>query len=91
MLNPVALSIVRNVFDNPRERAQAVGVWGAMIGFSFGLGPVLGGAFVDTIGWRFVFLVNVPIGLLACLLTAIYVPESRADPPAGSIRSDRCW
>ena len=79
MLNPVALSIVRNVFDDPRERAQAVGVWGAMIGFSLGLGPVLGGAFVDTIGWRFVFLVNVPIGLLACLLTAIYVPESRAE------------
>ncbi len=78
MLNPVALSIVRNVFDDPRERAQAIGLWGAMIGFSFGLGPVLGGAFVDTIGWRFVFLVNVPIGLLACLLTAIYVPESRA-------------
>ncbi|HEX3801359.1 MAG TPA: MFS transporter [Solirubrobacteraceae bacterium] len=81
MLNPVALSIVRNVFDDPRERAQAVGVWGAMVGFSIGLGPVLGGAFVDTIGWRYVFLVNVPIGLLACLLTAIYVPESRADRP----------
>ena len=79
MLNPVALSIVRNVFHDPRERAQAVGVWGAMVGFSIGLGPVLGGAFVDTIGWRFVFLVNVPIGLLACLLTAIYVPESRAE------------
>jgi EmrB/QacA subfamily drug resistance transporter len=78
MLNPVALSIVRNVFDDPHERAQAVGLWGAMVGFSVGLGPVLGGLFVDTIGWRFVFLVNVPIGLLAILLTAIYVPESRA-------------
>jgi len=78
MLNPVALSIVRNVFTDPRERAQAIGVWGAMIGISFGLGPVLGGAFVDTIGWRYVFLVNVPVGLLACLLTALYIPESRA-------------
>ena len=55
MLNPVALSIVRNVFTDPRERAQAVGMWGAMVGVSFGLGPVLGGAFVDTIGWRYVF------------------------------------
>jgi EmrB/QacA subfamily drug resistance transporter len=79
MLNPVALSIVRNVFTDPRERAQAVGMWGATIGISFGLGPVLGGLFVDTIGWRYVFLVNVPIGLIAWVLTAIYVPESRAE------------
>ncbi len=81
MLNPVALSIVRNVFDDPRERAQAVGIWGMMVGFSIALGPVLGGVFVDTIGWRYVFLVNVPIGLLAWTLTAIFVPESRAERP----------
>ncbi len=79
MLNPVALSIVRNVFTDPRERAQAVGVWGAMVGLAIGLGPVLGGVFVDTIGWRYVFLVNVPIGLLAWLLTTLYVPRSRAE------------
>ncbi len=81
MLNPVALSIVRNIFHDPRERAQAVGVWGMMLGLSIGLGPVLGGVFVTTIGWRYVFLVNVPIGLLACLLTARYIPESRAEHP----------
>ena len=79
MLNPVAMSIVRNVFTDPRERAQAIGLWGAMIGVSMGLGPVLGGALVDTVGWRYVFLVNVPIGLIACVLTVFYVPESRAD------------
>ena len=90
MLNPVALSIVRNVFHDPRERAQAVGLWGMMVGFSIGLGPVLGGAFVDTIGWRYVFLVNVPIGLIAWVLTAIYVPESRAATPGDLIRWVRC-
>jgi EmrB/QacA subfamily drug resistance transporter len=79
MLNPVALSIVRNVFTDQRERAQAIGMWGAMIGISFGLGPVLGGVFVDTIGWRYVFLVNVPVGLIAFALTAIYIRESRAE------------
>jgi EmrB/QacA subfamily drug resistance transporter len=79
MLNPIALSIVRNVFTEPRERAQAIGLWGAMVGASIALGPVLGGAFVDTIGWRFVFLVNVPVGLLAVVLTTIYIPESRAE------------
>jgi EmrB/QacA subfamily drug resistance transporter len=79
MLNPVAMSIVRNVFTDPRERAQAIGLWGAMIGVAMGLGPVLGGALVDTVGWRYVFLVNVPIGLGAVVLAARYVPESRAD------------
>ncbi len=44
-------------------------------------GPVLGGVFVDTIGWRYVFLVNVPVGVLACVLAAFYVPESRAEHP----------
>jgi EmrB/QacA subfamily drug resistance transporter len=79
MLNPVAMSIIRNVFHDPRERAQAIGLWGATIGIAMGLGPVLGGALVDTVGWRYVFLVNVPIGLAAVVLTALYVPESRAD------------
>ncbi len=81
MLNPVAMSIIRNVFDDPRERAQAIGLWGGVVGVSLALGPVVGGALVDSVGWRAVFLVNVPVGLLAVLLTARFVPESRAPRP----------
>lgn len=81
MLNPVALSIVRNVFDDPRERAQALGVWGSVVGISISLGPVLGGALVDGPGWRWVFVVNLPIGLLALLLTFRFIPNSKADRP----------
>jgi EmrB/QacA subfamily drug resistance transporter len=81
MLNPVALSIIRTVFTDPRERAAAVGTWSATVGVSMALGPVVGGALVDTIGWRFIFLVNVPVGIIALILTTIYVPESRAEHP----------
>ncbi len=81
MLNPVALSIIRNTFLNPRERAGAIGVWGAMQGISGTLGPVIGGALVDTVGWRSVFLVNLPIGLTCLVLTRRFVPESRAPHP----------
>ncbi|WP_051324227.1 MFS transporter [Candidatus Solirubrobacter pratensis] len=78
MLNPVAMSIIRNTFTNARERAQAIGVWGGVIGLSMALGPVLGGALVEGIGWRSIFWVNVPVGLAVIVLTARYVAESRA-------------
>ncbi|MGA9858620.1 MAG: DHA2 family efflux MFS transporter permease subunit [Solirubrobacteraceae bacterium] len=81
MLNPVAMSIIRNVFEDPRERAQAIGVWGAVVGVSMALGPVVGGALVQSVSWRAVFIVNVPIGIAAIILTALFVPESRADRP----------
>src|SRR5206468_2601970 len=51
MLNPVAMSIVTNTFTDPRERAQAVGVWGAVFGISMALGPIVGGALVSSVGW----------------------------------------
>jgi EmrB/QacA subfamily drug resistance transporter len=78
MLNPVAMSIVTNTFTEPRERAQAVGVWGAVFGVSMALGPVVGGIVVDAIGWRPIFYVNVPIGLIAIVLALRFIPESRA-------------
>jgi EmrB/QacA subfamily drug resistance transporter len=78
MLNPVALSIVVNTFTEPAERARAIGVFGSVSGLSLGLGPILGGALVDGLGWRSVFWVNLPIVAAAIVCTALFVPESRA-------------
>ena len=78
MLNPVALSIIANAFTVPRDRARAVGVWGAVAGASLALGPLIGGALTQTIGWRSIFWINLPISITAIVLTAIFVPESKA-------------
>jgi EmrB/QacA subfamily drug resistance transporter len=78
MLNPVAMSIITNVFTEPRERARAIGVWGAVVGISLALGPIVGGILTESVSWRANFWINIPIGLAAVVLTAIYVPESRA-------------
>jgi EmrB/QacA subfamily drug resistance transporter len=81
MLNPVAMSIITNTFTDRAERARAIGVWGATWGLSMALGPVVGGLLVDSVGWRGVFWVNIPVGLAAIALTGRLVPESRAPRP----------
>lgn len=78
MLNPVAMSIITNTFTDPKERAQAVGVWAAVVGVSIALGPVVGGLLVGSVGWRAIFWINLPVGLAAVLLTWRFTPESRA-------------
>jgi EmrB/QacA subfamily drug resistance transporter len=78
MLNPVAMSIITNTFTDPRERARAIGVWGGVVGISMAAGPLVGGLLVDSVGWRSIFWINLPVGLAALLLTMRYVPESRA-------------
>lgn len=78
MLNPVAMSIITNTFTDPRERARAIGVWGAVVGIAMAAGPLVGGLLVQSVSWRAIFWLNLPVGLAALLLTLRYVPESRA-------------
>jgi EmrB/QacA subfamily drug resistance transporter len=78
MLNPVAMSIITQVFTGRVERARAIGVWGGVVGISMALGPIVGGALIQVVDWRAVFWINLPICLAAILLTAIFVPESRS-------------
>jgi EmrB/QacA subfamily drug resistance transporter len=81
MLNPVAMSIVTNVFTDPKDRARAIGWWGGVAGVSIAAGPLVGGALVQAIDWRSVFWINIPVGIAAIFLTAKFVPESKAPHP----------
>ncbi len=81
MLNPVAMSIIVTTFTDAKERARAIGVWGAVFGVSMAIGPVVGGLLTEHIGWRSIFWINVPIALAAIALTARFIPESHAERP----------
>ena len=78
MLNPAALGIITNTFTGPAERARAIGIWDGVFGLSMALGPVLGGVLVGAVGWRGIFWANIPVGLAAVALTALFVPDSKA-------------
>jgi EmrB/QacA subfamily drug resistance transporter len=77
----VSLALVAQEFPPGRERATAMGVYGATIGVSVAVGPLVGGAITSGLGWRWVFFLNVPVGLAAIALTFARIRESR-DPNA---------
>ncbi len=81
LLVPASLSIVRQVFSDPVERARALGIWSAVFGLGIATGPIIGGALVSSVGWRSVFWVNIPIGLATLQLARRTVPESRSTHP----------
>ncbi len=81
LLVPASLSIVRQVFTDPAERARAIGMWSAIFGLGIAAGPIIGGALVSAVGWRSIFWVNIPVGLVTWQLARRAVPESRAVRP----------
>jgi len=73
---PLSLSLVSNAFP-PEERGKALGIWSAVSVSGLALGPVVGGLLVQYVSWHWIFLINVPIGILAILVTQAVVPESK--------------
>jgi EmrB/QacA subfamily drug resistance transporter len=78
LVSPAALSIVTTTFAEGRERTQALGVWSAIAAGGGAVGLILGGLLTDTLSWRWVFYVNLPIGIVAFLLAARYIHNTRA-------------
>ncbi len=72
---PATLSILNVEFDK-RQRGLALGIWGAVAGAANALGPIIGGILVDTMSWRWVFVINIPIGIAVLILTFFIVRES---------------
>lgn len=81
MMNPVAMSIITNTFTDPRERAQAIGIWAGVFGVSMALGPVVGGLLVEYLDWRWIFWVNLPVGIASVAMMLRFIPESKAPVP----------
>jgi MFS family permease len=77
----VALSIIVSTFPDAAERPRAIGVFQAVLGLSMACGPILGGVMLGAAGWRGIFWINVPVGLVALELAGRLVPESRAPRP----------
>jgi EmrB/QacA subfamily drug resistance transporter len=84
LVSPAALSIITTTFADGPERTKALGVWGGIAAGGGAVGLLLGGVLTQALSWQWIFFVNIPIGIAAFLLSARYVPESRAEKrPAG--------
>lgn len=85
VLIPVSLALVHDLYTEPKARATAVGVWSGIGGIALVAGPVLGGPLVESFGWRSVFWINVPVGIIVGSALLILLPASprhrrRLDP-----------
>ena len=89
---PSTLSLLTNIFHDPRERAKAIGVWAAVAGASGALGPVIGGLLLRWFSWHAVFFVNVPLIIVLLLAGKVLLPKSKAQiaerlDPIGAVLS----
>jgi EmrB/QacA subfamily drug resistance transporter len=84
MIFPSTLSLISNVFTERRERARAIGLWGASTGAAIALGPIVGGWLLERFSWQSIFIVMAPVAATGAVLVALSVPTSR-DPRAPRI------
>jgi DHA2 family methylenomycin A resistance protein-like MFS transporter len=83
LLLPSSLAIITNSYTVPAERARAVGSWAAITGAALVAGPVVGGLLTESVGWRAIFLVNVPLTLISLVVTVRFASETALKPRSG--------
>jgi EmrB/QacA subfamily drug resistance transporter len=76
LMNPATLSIVTATFP-PRQRGMAIGIWAGVAAMALAIGPLAGGLITQHLGWNWIFFINVPVGILAIIVTRLVVDESR--------------
>ncbi|MGF7000479.1 MFS transporter [Paraburkholderia sp. GAS32] len=76
MFMPSSLSLLTHAFEDERTRIKMFGIWSAMVGASTAVGPLIGGVLVHQFGWRSVFLINLPIGVLGIAMTQFLIPAT---------------
>lgn len=76
---PTAMAIIAITFRDRTERARALGIWSASFAAAFVFGPLMGGPLIDAFGWRAVFLVNIPIGLIGIFMAVSFISESKSE------------
>lgn len=76
LLVPNSLSLLRQAFHDDQQRSRAIGWWGAGGGIALAAGPVIGGLLISTLGWRSIFLINLPVGLIGLWITYRHAPAS---------------
>jgi EmrB/QacA subfamily drug resistance transporter len=79
LMLPQGLAIAAAAFPHPVERGRATAAWAMAAATSTAIGPIVGGVLTDTIGWRYIFWLNIPVGLLALAMAHRFLPESRDD------------
>src|SRR4051812_12607863 len=80
---PSSLAILRQAYPGAQDRARAIGIWSALTAVAAASGPLLGGVLVGGFGWRSIFLINVPLGVVAVAMALRFVRPSPASPGGG--------
>ena len=91
LMLPQGLAIASAAFPNPVERGRATAAWAMAAAMSTAIGPILGGVLTDSLGWRYIFWLNAPVGVAALLMTYRYLPESATPTPQASTFPARRW
>src|SRR5437763_8211291 len=84
MTFPATLSLISNVFTERRERARAIGLWGAIAGVAIAMGPIVGGWLLEHFGWAAVFIAMAPVAAVAAAAVVLAVPASK-DPDTAAV------